>query len=157
MKKLKRHSKIKKAVAFSAALAVSTTLLTGCGSDETEPSHSPDDGDTVIVNNDSSSFSDFLAGTMIGHWLGSSSSNNSNTTTTYSKPTTQNTNSSSTINNSTKEKTPQEATKSIEKQTQNGAKNITTPNQNISNIGNKSSVSSGKTGIGSTGGRSSAS
>lgn len=155
MKKTIQYSKLKKVATFSAALMVSTTLLSGCGSDD-EATQQPSSNDTVIINNDSS-FSDFLAGTMIGHWLGSSSSNNSNTTTTYSKPTTQNTNSSSTINNSTKEKTPQEATKSIEKQTQNGAKNITTPNQNISNIGNKSSVSSGKTGIGSTGGRSSAS
>lgn len=155
MKKPKRYSKLKKAAIFSTALAVSTILLTGCGSDE-EQKQSPDSGDTVIVNNDSSSFSDFLAGTMIGHWLGSSSSNNSNATTTYSKPTTQNTNGSSTINNSTKEKTSQETTKSVEKQIQSGAKNITTPNKNVSNVGNKSSVSSGKTGIGSTGGRSSA-
>lgn len=153
MKKPKRYSKLKKAAIFSTALAVSTILLTGCGSDE-EQKQSPNSGDTVIVNNDNSSFSDFLAGTMIGHWLGSSSSNNSNTT--YSKPTTQNTNGSSTINNSTKEKISQETTKSVEKQTQSGAKNITIPNKNISNIGNKSSVSNGKTGIGSTGGRSSA-
>lgn len=37
------------------------------------------------------------------------------------------------------------------------AKNITTPNKNVSNIGTKSSISTGKTGIGSAGGRSSAS
>ena len=150
MKKTIQYSKLKKVATFSAALMVSTTLLSGCGSDD-EATQQPSSNDTVIINNDSS-FSDFLAGTIIGNWLGSS--NNSNFNTTNSRPTPQN------INNTTKnnkEKLTTDDSKVDKKTSENGAKNITTPNKNVSNIGNKSSISNGKTGIGSTGGRSSAS
>ena len=154
MKKTIQYSKLKKVATFSVALMVSTTLLSGCGSDD-EATQQPSSDDTVIINNDSS-FSDFLAGTIIGNWLGSS--NNSNFNTTNSRPTPQN------INNTTKNNKEKLTTddskvdkKTSEKNSQNGAKNITIPNKNVSNIGNKSSISSGKTGIGSTGGRSSAS
>lgn len=155
---MSKNKTLKKVIAFSSALVISSSLLTGCGADPPQEQYRDSDKeDITIVNHDSGSFSDFLAGTIVGSWLNNGTYNNRNYNEGNGSYNSRSYSRDSNLNGSTnKDSKPIEdkASSSISKKS---AKNITTPNKNVSNIGTKSSISTGKTGIGSAGGRSSAS
>lgn len=146
----------KKVIAFSSALVIGSVLLTGCGTDPPQEQYPDSDKENVtIVNQDSGGFSDFLAGTIIGSWLNSGNYNNRNYDESNSSYNSRSYSRDNNLSSSTnKDNKPDKSSSSISNKS---AKNITTPNKNVSNIGTKSSISTGKTGIGSAGGRSSAS
>ena len=147
---MSKNKTLKKVIAFSSALVISSSLLTGCGADPPQEQYRDSDKeDITIVNHDSGSFSDFLAGTIVGTWLNSGTYNNRNYNEGNGSY-----NSRSYSTNKDSKPIEDKASSSISNKS---AKNITTPNKNVSNIGTKSSISTGKTGIGSAGGRSSAS
>ena len=76
---MSKNKTLKKVIAFSSALVISSSLLTGCGADPPQEQYRDSDKeDITIVNHDSGSFSDFLAGTIVGTWLNSGTYNNRN-------------------------------------------------------------------------------
>lgn len=76
---MSKNKTFKKVIAFSSALVISSSLLTGCGADPPQEQYRDSDKeDVTIVNHDSGSFSDFLAGTIVGTWLNSGTYNNRN-------------------------------------------------------------------------------
>ena len=59
---MSKNKTLKKVIAFSSALVISSSLLTGCGADPPQEQYRDSDKeDITIVNHDSGSFSDFLA------------------------------------------------------------------------------------------------
>lgn len=64
---MSKNKTLKKVIAFSSALVISSSLLTGCGADPPQEQYRDSDKeDITIVNHDSGSFSDFLAGIIVG-------------------------------------------------------------------------------------------
>lgn len=155
---MSKNKTLKKVIAFSSALVISSSLLTGCGADPPQEQYRDSDKeDVTIVNHDSGSFSDFLAGTIVGSWLNNGTYNNRNYNEGNGSYNSRSYSSDSNLNGSTNKDSKPIEEKASSSISNKSAKNITTPNKNVSNIGTKSSISTGKTGIGSAGGRSSAS
>lgn len=149
-------NRMKKAVIIGTAIAIGSTTLSGCGNEQ-KPQYD-DNGRVVVVKEDNDSglwaaMTGFLAGTYIGNLIGAGGSSHSST----NKSTTTNTTTKTMDTKSSDDKDKkQQANPARYIPSSNGAKNITNPSNGTPNIGTKNTSSNGLTGIGSTGGRSSA-